>query len=59
MSSKESVQVVNTEIVTNRVGNSVRRYIIYTMADGTYLMGELAGMNIQELSERQCDEWLA
>lgn len=51
-----NVQVVKTEIVANRVGTSVRHYIIYHMADGTYLMGRLA--DVREIDEDELQRWV-
>ena len=56
MSVKSVGVVAKTEIVTNRVGNTVRHYIIYTMEDGTYLMGALP--DVQEIDAKKREYWL-
>lgn len=50
-----NVQVVNTEIVTNRVGDSSRHYILYHMADGTHLLGCL--VDVREIDEAEYQKW--
>ena len=50
-----TVKIVNSEVVSNRVGLSNAFYIIHTLEDGRYIMSELP--EARELDEKEYLNW--